>query len=195
MVSKKVLLFYLFAIFLQTNICFAQIVKESKGDSYKWVLVKNQSTGECGAENPQGNTIVPMGKYTIIYQGHNGGYFQLVNNGICAAYSTDGKMLIPFSRGYDNIVRYEKYFGIWKKGLKGACDFDGYEIIAPNYSKLFYSSVDGFNTIEGEKNVSLGITQNNDGLFSGVDYSKKSSVLAEQSLEATPPSITYRDVL
>lgn len=189
MVSKKFYLFFLLANIFQIHICFAQISKEERGDSFKWVLVTNKNTGERGVENPNGNMIVPMGKYMITYQGLNGGYFQLSDNGKQAAYSTEGKILIPFSRGYDRIVKHGNYYGVRKNGLEGACDDDGFEIIEPKYSSLFYSSIDGFNTKNGDKHTPLGIAKRNDGTFSGVDYSMKSSIIAQQL--ASNSSQTY----
>ena len=129
MFSKKLFIFLLFALFLQVSNSFAQVIRENKGDSFKWVLLTNQNTGEYGAENLQGKTLVPMGKYIIVYHDLNGGYFQLLGNGASAAYSKEGKLLIPFSRGYETIVRQEQYFGVQKNGLYGACDEDGFEII------------------------------------------------------------------
>ena len=96
MFSKKLFIFLLFALFLQVSNCFAQVIRENKGDSFKWVLLTNQNTGEHGAENLQGKTLVPMGKYIIVYHDLNGGYFQLLGNGASAAYSKEGKLLIPF---------------------------------------------------------------------------------------------------
>ena len=52
MLSKRIFLFILLAIILQTNICFAQITKEERGDSFKWVMVTNKSNGERGVETP-----------------------------------------------------------------------------------------------------------------------------------------------
>ena len=185
MVSKKYFLLFVLANILQINICFAQITREERGDSFKWVLVTNKSNGERGVESPNGNMIVPMGKYMITYQGLNGGFFQLSDNGKQAAYSTEGKMLIPFSRGYDRIVKHGNYYGIRKNGMEGACDDDGFEIIEPKYSHLFYSSIDGFNTKDGERHVPLGIAKRDDGKFSGVDYSMKGSIMAQQIASTT----------
>lgn len=190
MLSKRIFLFILLAIILQTNICFAQITKEERGDSFKWVMVTNKSNGERGVETPTGKVIVPMGKYMITYQELNGGFFQLQENGIQAAYSTEGKILIPFTRGYDRIVRHGNYYGVRKNGLEGACDDDGYEIVAPKYAGLFYSSIDGFNSIADGEYVPLGITKDANGLFSGVDYSLKSVSLAQTSVGAPTKNIS-----
>lgn len=177
MVSKRFFLFFLLANIVQVSICFAQITKETKGESFKWVSVRDRSTGECGAESLDGRVIVPMGKYYITYHNLYGGYFALhTKTGAPeAAYSIEGKELIPFSRGYDLIVKHSTHFGVRKNGLEGACDDNGYEIIPPKYSTLFYSTVDGFNTEEGGKYVPLGITKQADGTFTGVDYSMQES--------------------
>ena len=188
MFSKRFILFILLAILWQAHICFAQITREERGDSFKWVLVTNKDNGERGVETPMGKVIVPMGKYMITYQALNGGFFQLQDNGIQAAYSVEGKMLIPFTRGYERIVRHGNYYGVRKNGLEGACDDDGYEIIEPKYASLFYSSTDGFNSNVGGKYVPLGIAKEENGLFSGVDYSMKVSSLAQTSVGAPSPS-------
>ena len=181
MAIKRFLFSLLLANILQIHICYAQIVRDEKGDSFKWVMVTNQSNGEVGAETPTGKVIVPMGKYKIVYQKNYGGYFQLQKNDIEAAYSIDGKMLIPFTRGYNRIVRHSNYYGVYKNGLKGACDNDGYEIIAPKYTYLFYSSIDGFNIKKDEEYVPLGIMKEDNGMFSGVDYSMKTANLVQTS--------------
>ena len=113
----------------------------------------------------------------------------MVDNGTQAAYSVDGKELIPFSRGYDLIVKHSNYFGVRKNSLEGACDDDGFEIIEPKYPVLFYSSIDGFNTKNEGKYVPLGITKGFDGAFSGVDYSRKSEILSTQASHVTPSSL------
>lgn len=187
MFSKKLFIFLLFALFLQVSNSFAQVIRENQGDSFKWVLLTNQNTGEYGAENLQGKTLVPMGKYIIVYHDLNGGYFQLLGNGASAAYSKEGKLLIPFSRGYETIVRQEQYFGVQKNGLYGACDEDGFEIIEPKYSDLFYSSIDGFNITEGGEYVSIGISKQADGKFSGVDYSRKDPMLQAMTNDSPMP--------
>lgn len=204
---KKFLLLFFIANILQIRVCFSQITKEEKGDSFKWVLVTDKSSGEKGVESPNGELIVPMGKYMIIYQSVNGGFFQLHSNGIQAAYSIDGKEIIPLSRGYDRIVKHSNYFGVRRNGLEGACDDDGFEIIPPKYQFLFYSSIDGFNTKEADKHIPLGITRGDDGVFTGVDYSSKETFATqklasasssqaeldstEQTIASKPSSISY----
>lgn len=174
MQTKRLLLQLLLSLitnFILINSSVAQIVKDERGSSFKWVLLKDKSTGEFGAETPNGKILVPKGKYFIIYHESNGGYFELRSNGLVAAYSKEGKELIPFLNGYDRIVKQREYFGVRKNGLEGACDLKGNEIIKPQYSNLFYSNVDGFNTQKEGKYVPLGIEKGNDGNFSGVDYS------------------------
>ena len=185
MVTKKIFLLILFANILHIHVCFAQIIKEEKGDTFKWVLVKDKGNGERGAETPDGKLIIPMGKYMIVYHQMNGGFFSLSKDGKDAAYSTDGKLLIPFSSGYDLIVKHDTHYGVRRNGLWGACDDDGFEIIEPQYSTLFYSSKNGFTTKKGEEYVYLGISKLDNGQFSGVDYSKKNSISAQQIVSPT----------
>ena len=174
MQTKRLLLLLLLLLstdFIIVNPCSAQIVRDERGSSFKWVLVSDKTSGEYGAETPNGNVLIPKGKHFIIFHESNGGYFELRSNGLVAAYSIEGKEIIPFSNGYDRIVKHKDYFGVRKNGLEGACDFKGNEIIKPQYSNLFYSSVDGFNTQKDGKYVPLGIEKGDDDNFSGVDYS------------------------
>ena len=174
MQTKRLLL--LLSLLLSTTFVIvdsssAQIVRSEKGNSFKWVLVTDKTTGEYGAETPDGKVLIPKGKYFIIYHDLNGGYFELRSNGLVAAYSTDGQELIPFANGYDRIVKHKDYFGVRRSGLQGACDDNGNEIIKPQYTSLFYSSIDGFNTQKDGEYVPLGIEKGGNGYFSGVDYS------------------------
>lgn len=174
MQTKRLLLLLLLLLssfFVIVDSSSAQIVRNEKGSSFKWVLVTDKATGEFGAETPDGTVLIPKGKYFIIFQELNGGFFELRSNGLVSAYSTDGKELISFSNGYDRIVKHKDYFNVRKNGLEGACDFNGNEIIKPQYTRLFYSSVDGFNTQKDGEYVPLGIEKGSDGYFSGVDYS------------------------
>lgn len=173
MTNKRFFLFLMLANILQLNICFAQITKEKRGDTFKWFLLTDKSSGKKGAETIDGKVIVPVGNYAIVYQPMNGGFFQLLGDGVQAAYSIDGKELIPFSRGYERIVKHGNYYGVRKNNLEGACDNDGYEIIEPRYSSLYYSSIDGFNTTTEGKYVPIGISQQEGNFFAGVDYSRK----------------------
>lgn len=194
MQTKRLLLLLLLLLstdFIIVNPCSAQIVRDERGSSFKWVLVSDKTSGEYGAETPNGNVLIPKGKHFIIFHESNGGYFELRSNGLVAAYSIEGKEIIPFSNGYDRIVKHKDYFGVRKNGLEGACDFKGNEIIKPQYSSLFYSSVDGFNTQKEGKYVPLGIEKGNDGYFSGVDYSSivKNSVSTAASNSYSTPLI------
>ena len=134
MQTKRLLL--LLSLLLSTTFVIvdsssAQIVRNEKGSSFKWVLVTDKATGEFGAETPDGTVLIPKGKYFIIFQELNGGFFELRSNGLVSAYSTDGKELISFSNGYDRIVKHKDYFNVRKNGLEGACDFNGNAIIKP----------------------------------------------------------------
>ena len=71
MQTKRLLL--LLSLLLSTTFVIvdsssAQIVRSEKGNSFKWVLVTDKTTGEYGAETPDGKVLIPKGKYFIIYQ-------------------------------------------------------------------------------------------------------------------------------
>ncbi len=190
------LLLSLSTIFIIVNPSSAQIVKEERGNSFKWVLVSDKTSGEYGAETSNGSVLIPKGKHFIIFHESNGGYFELRSNGLVAAYSKEGNELIPFSNGYDRIVKHKEYFSVRRNGLEGACDFKGNEIIKPQYSILFYSSIDGFNTQKEGKYVPLGIKKGNDDFFSGVDYSlitKNTVSTAASNSNSTLPAINSSD--
>lgn len=199
MQTKRLLLLLLLllsTISVFDNSSSAQIVRDERGSSFKWVLVSDKTSGEYGAETPNGKVLIPMGKHFVIFHESNGGYFELRSNGLVAVYSTEGKELIPFSKGYDRIVKHKDYFSVRKNSLEGACDFKGNEIIKPQYSSLFYSSIDGFNTQKEGKYVPLGIAKGNDDIFSGVDYSsitKNTVSTAASSSYSTPTAVNSSD--
>ena len=65
------------------------------------------------------------------------------------AESTDGRTIVPLSKGYDMIVFHEKkdcigYFSVYKNGKKGAYDIHGNLVIEPIHEKLYYLSKKGF---------------------------------------------------
>ena len=71
------------------------------------------------------------------YQTHSGNYY--------GAESTDGRTIVPLSKGYTMIVFHEKsncigYFGVHKNGKKGAYDIHGNLVIEPIHEKLYYLS-------------------------------------------------------
>lgn len=70
-------------------------------------------------------------------------WYNISQNGICAAEKASGTILIPLSRGYDFICYHTTFGGGWfsvgKDGKYGACDKEGNEIIAPiKYDGVYY---------------------------------------------------------
>ncbi len=71
------------------------------------------------------------------YQTHSGNYY--------GAESTDGRTIVPLSKGYTLVVFYEKsdcigYFGVYRNGKKGAYDIHGNLVIEPIHEKIYYLS-------------------------------------------------------
>ena len=69
------------------------------------------------------------------YQTHSGSYY--------GAESTDGRTIVPLSKGYDMIVFHEEkncigFFGVYRNGKRGAYDIHGNLVIEPIHEKLYY---------------------------------------------------------
>lgn len=87
-------------------------------------------------------------KYTVVYFRNKDGKY------VAEARMRNGKVIIPTSRGYDDInydeisrYRHNKilkgqgYFKVLKNGKKGICDASGKEIVEPIYDIILYWSL------------------------------------------------------
>lgn len=79
------------------------------------------------------------------------------------ASDKNGKVIIPYSRGYNGIIIYspaedghEGYFQIEKNGLEGACDKTGKVIVQPIYKSLLYGK-NGFRVERNGKYEDIGV--------------------------------------
>ena len=161
--------------------CMAQITRREKeeSDGFKWVEIRDNN-GNRGAESSEGKLLIPLGPYwMIVYHSGYGGYFGVhsSDNKKEGAWSLDGKEIISLSRGYDDITKHKEYFGVKRNNLKGACDFNGNEIISPQYNGLFYSN--GFKYGDTAPYTSVGIVKNESGEFVYSDTGKP--VLSNQT--------------
>lgn len=161
------MLWLLFCLMYFAEQSFAQDVTRSErvdSDGFKWVEIR--SNGKRGVETPEGKQLVPLDSYSmIVYQSSYGGYFGVhsLDSKKQGVWSLDGKELISLSRGYDRIFKHKEYFKVVKDGYEGACDFNGNEIISPQYKGLFYS--DGFKYGNTPPYTPLGIVMNESGEF------------------------------
>lgn len=129
----------------------SELQKETKKekDGFVW---KELSTwnGEkfinYGAQDSEGNTLIPQ-KYDLLYYStSDGGYFLVKLNGKEGIYAKDGHCICDAI--YDDVLYYKKgndiYVKVERNGELGIIDKNGNYIITPNsaYKSLFYSSTD-----------------------------------------------------
>ena len=147
---KKLIAIILCFICYGGSVCYAQdIVKELKeeNDGFKWYLLTQNNYTYWGAEDINGNTIIPLeDKYNLVGYDERIGLFYCIFKGknnkelTEGIFDTKGKTIIaPWI--YDNIVFHNvpSFFYVYKKGKEGICDMKGKEIIPPKYKNLIYS--------------------------------------------------------
>ena len=146
----------------------SELQKETKKekDGFVW---KELSTwnGEkfinYGAQDSEGNTLIPQ-KYDLLYYStSDGGYFRVKLNGKEGIYAKDGHCICDaiYDNAFYNKEGNDIYVEVERNGELGIIDKNGNYIITPNsaYKSLFYSSTD--NTFKyrnaSDEYVSTGI--------------------------------------
>ena len=124
--------------------CYAKIIRTQRfeSDGFTWVQTK-KGKAYFGAEDMNGNTIVPVGNYLVMYKdGLFNAYRPSLN--YYAYYDIYGNELISTDEGYDKIYfineeNIKGYFQVGNNGKEGACDLKGNRILDPIYdSVIFY---------------------------------------------------------
>lgn len=112
---------------------------------------KNSSFGQ-GQENTALNSLVKEmesnSKAKIITE-DNYKWTLVWTNGFATLLDDSNNVVIPFSKGYNDIqfvkvYGHVGYFSTKKDGKYGACDIFGKEILFPRYSTVSYSPTNGF---------------------------------------------------
>ena len=129
----------------------SELQKETKKekDGFVW---KELSTwnGEkfinYGAQDSEGNTLIPQ-KYDLLYYStSDGGYFRVKLNGKEGIYAKDGHCICDaiYDNAFYNKEGNDIYVEVERNGELGIIDKNGNYIITPNsaYKSLFYSSTD-----------------------------------------------------
>ena len=134
-------------------------------DGFEWYKVcKN---GKYGAEDRNGNTIVPTEYDGVIYSCicYDCVGYSPVNAGFIARkgehkgwYNKSGKCVIPYSRGYTYIRKYDSedygtHYAFAKDGGGGICDINGRVVVKVNIDNL--SQIEMSETFEGQKRYYL----------------------------------------
>lgn len=124
------------------SISVAQINKELQvgDDGFKWYKTSND--GKEGAEDMNGNTIVPCEYWMISYEGTQYDFypkwfkvsFEEDSEWFRGAYTVNGRYIIPTSRHYTHIIGWIHddftHYNFEKKGIGcGVCDVNGREVI------------------------------------------------------------------
>lgn len=118
----------------------------TENDGYQWYRIKN-SRGLYGAENLNGETIIPV-RYSLVVYHETDKYFSVRDkqSDYKGIYLTDGKCVISTDQRYDNAYFRRKdgfeYCKVEKNGYVGICDRNGKEMISPDerYVSIIYSS-------------------------------------------------------
>lgn len=121
--------------------------KEKDGFVWKELSTWNgEKSINYGAQDSEGNTLIPQ-KYDLLYYStSDGGYFLVKLNGKEGIYAKDGHCICDAI--YDDVLYYKKgndiYVKVERNGELGIIDKNGNYIITPNsaYKSLFYSSTD-----------------------------------------------------
>ena len=99
-----------------------------------------------GAQDSEGNTLIPQ-KYDLLYYStSDGGYFRVKLNGKEGIYAKDGHCICDaiYDNAFYNKEGNDIYVEVERNGELGIIDKNGNYIITPNsaYKSLFYSSTD-----------------------------------------------------
>lgn len=134
-------------------------------DGFEWYKVcKN---GKWGAEDRNGNTIVPaeydgimydVGCYTCVGYSPVQAGFYVRKGGHRGWYNKSGKCVIPYSRQYMYIRKYDSedygtYYAFTKDGGGGICDINGRVVVNVSIDNLRHIEVS--QTFEGNKRYYL----------------------------------------
>ena len=114
--------------------------KEIEEDGFVWYRLSSADS-KSGIANEDGDIIL-YPKYGFIYYSVLNKHFRVESDGgkYVGALSKGGKWIIPLSRKYEHITMLDEYFSVKRNGYEGACNLNGVEIIAPEYSNVVYSS-------------------------------------------------------
>lgn len=159
-----------------TKTATKQVSKDSRDyyvgdDGFEWYKVR--INGKHGAEDRNGNTIIPAEYDGIIY---DAGCYSCANyNPVVAGfivrkgefrgwYNKSGRCIIPYSRGYKNIWKYDSesygtHYSYTKDGGGGICDRNGREIVSVKIDNL--SHIEVGSTSEEKKRYYLFFHVNN----------------------------------
>lgn len=139
---------------------------ENEKDGFVWTKLRTWNGEEFinyGAQDSEGNTLIPQ-KYDLLYYStSNGGYFRVKLKGKEGIYTKDGHCICDaiYDNAFYNKEGNDIYVKVKRNGELGIIDKNGNYIITPNsaYKSLFYSSTD--NTFHyknaSDKYVSTGI--------------------------------------
>lgn len=171
--KQKVLLFLALALGMRSTLCQGQTREYQVGDDgYEWYRVSKTVNGvtKYGAEDRYGNMIVPTEYDSYVFYipeiaTQKSGFIGSTNNDYYAWYNKNGKCIIPFTREYTRIQKYEKesfgtYYTFVKSGACGLCDKNGREVLSVKMDGVAYVHP-VCETIKGQKKYGLYICLKN----------------------------------
>ena len=150
--KQKVLLLMVLALGMCSTAGFAQEKEYQVGDDgFEWYKMTRTVNGQkkYGAEDRYGNMIVPTEYDNMWYYSDKNPIltgFQPFKGEFKAWYSKSGKCVIPYSRGYTSIFKWDEdkfgtYYSFKKPDGGGICDRNGREVVSVKADGLSFISI------------------------------------------------------
>lgn len=195
--KQKVLLLMVLALVACSITGIAQEKEYQVGnDGYEWYKIKHTVNGQTkyGAEDRNGNMIVPIEYDGVSYIPDDNPLctgFLAVKDGGVGWYNKSGKCVIPYSRGYDAVIKLDKddfgtYYKFEKPDGEGICDRNGREVLSVKVEGLLYFDIYS-HTINGTKRyyLELSVNKNGESFYAIADTNGKIVVPAEYKESST----------
>lgn len=122
--------------------------RQTEGDGFVWYRVRGNS-GQDGAQDVNGNTLIPAIYDLVVYHETDGGWFGTIKNQKHGVYTSEGRKICDAI--YDAAYYRSEDDGVWirieQNGKTGALDAYGNVIVTPSamYNDSFFYTFDGFN--------------------------------------------------
>ena len=178
--KQKVLLLLVLALGMCGTAGFAQEKEYQVGkwDGFEWYEVSRTVNGQkkYGAEDRYGNMIVPVEYDFMFYSSDDNPLltgFKPEKGKFEAWYSKSGKCVIPYSRGYTYIQKWDEdefgtYYTCKKPDGGGICDRNGREVVSVRADGLSFINIFSM-TINGKKHYYLRFdVKKNDEEYAGI---------------------------
>ena len=194
--KQKVLLLLVLALGMCGTAGFAQEKEYKVGeDGFEWYKVSRTVNGQekYGAEDRYGNMIVPVEYDFMFYSSDDNPLltgFKPKKGKFQAWYSKSGKCVIPYSRGYTYIQKWDKdefgtYYTCEKPDGGSICDRNGREVVSVMVDGLSHISIHSWTNPDNEKVyyfLAFHVKKNGEEYYGHADANGRIIVPAESKL-------------